>query len=189
MRSPILPGSTWPKSWPPWRGELPADYAQVRNSARSHIANLERRSVWAGPGMTSYLPINHSNYEREQLRIFVTTHKDVERFHSSVLQPVQVGWARPRKRLLWAYQDDTGNNISDQNALYCELTTQYWAWKNIDAEYYGFCHYRRYFDFSPEEHEENPYGEIMDGFIDYDSQKRYCLDDASMRAAVAGVWT
>lgn len=168
-------------------GELPADYAQVRNSARSHIANLERRSVWAGPGVTSYLPINHSNYEREQLRIFVTTHKDVERFHSSVLQPVQVGWARPRKRLLWAYQDDTGNNISDQNALYCELTTQYWAWKNIDAEYYGFCHYRRYFDFSPEEHEENPYGEIMDGFIDYDSQKRYCLDDASMRAAVAGV--
>ena len=32
---------------------------------------------------------------------------------------------------------------------YCELTAQYWAWKNIhDVEFIGFCHYRRFFNIS-----------------------------------------
>ena len=31
--------------------------------------------------------------------------------------------------------------------MYCELTAQYWAWKNLhDVEYIEFCHYRRFFD-------------------------------------------
>ena len=29
-----------------------------------------------------------------------------------------------------------------------ELTVQYWAWKNVQADYYGLCHYRRYLSFS-----------------------------------------
>ena len=42
--------------------------------------------------------------------------------------------------------DDTGDNISEKNPFYSELTAQYWAWKNYyDSEYIGFCHYRRYF--------------------------------------------
>ena len=36
--------------------------------------------------------------------------------------------------------DNTGDNISEKNRTFCELTTQYWAWKNVDADYYGFCH-------------------------------------------------
>ena len=43
--------------------------------------------------------------------------------------------------------DNTGDNISSKNKSYCELTTQYWAWKNVQADYYGFCHYRRFFSF------------------------------------------
>lgn len=44
---------------------------------------------------------------------------------------------------------DTGEKggISHKNREYCELTVQYYAWKNAEADYYGFCHYRRFFCF------------------------------------------
>lgn len=46
-------------------------------------------------------------------------------------------------------RDNDGENISAKNKTYCELSTQYWAWKNIDADYYGFCHYRRFLTLLP----------------------------------------
>lgn len=38
-----------------------------------------------------------------------------------------------------------GGSISHKNPAYCELTVQYYAWKNVEADCYGFCHYRRFF--------------------------------------------
>ena len=121
-----------------------------------------------------------------KISIFVSTHKPVDLFDSRILQPVQVGSSLATERYPWALHDDDGENISDQNPLYCELTTQYWAWKNVDADYYGFCHYRRYFDFSEKRHKENPYGEIIADYISRRSQAEYGLDDETIASVVSG---
>lgn len=42
-------------------------------------------------------------------------------------------------------KDNTGDNISNKNASFCEITGIYWAWKNLHADYIGLVHYRRYF--------------------------------------------
>ena len=60
--------------------------------------------------------------------------------------PLHVG-AEGKKDL--GYQkDNTGDNISKKNPFFCELTGLYWAWKNLDADYVGLVHYRRYFTLS-----------------------------------------
>lgn len=41
-------------------------------------------------------------------------------------------------------RDDTGDNIANRNNQYSELTALYWAWKNLNADYIGIVHYRRY---------------------------------------------
>lgn len=121
-----------------------------------------------------------------RIAVFVSTHRPVALFDSEILRPVQVGSALAAERYPWALHDDDGENISDQNPLYCELTTQYWAWKNIEADYYGFCHYRRYFDFSSELHCENPWGEVMADYINAHSQTEYGLDDATIASVIKG---
>lgn len=46
--------------------------------------------------------------------------------------------------------DDTGDNISNKNNYYSELTGLYWVWKNTNSKIVGSCHYRRYFTFGNE---------------------------------------
>ena len=163
---------------------LSGEYKGLHSEAMHHINLMERKVGFAQTGKPTIALA--ASYESQPIRIFVTTHKDVETYHSNILQPVQVGPVQNRKRLMWAYQDDSGENIASQNPMYCELTTQYWAWKNVDAQYYGFCHYRRYFDFTEVQHEENAYGEIIDDRICWDTQKEYGLDDATIASAIEG---
>lgn len=56
--------------------------------------------------------------------------------------PVQAGRACT-ETLLLELTDNTGENISEKNPNYCELTVTYWAWKNRSSAYKGICHYRR----------------------------------------------
>ena len=62
--------------------------------------------------------------------------------------------------------DNIGDNISEKNYLYGELTATYSIWKNFlplhpDIEYIGCCHYRRFFDFQKEAKKDKPF-EIID---------------------------
>lgn len=61
-----------------------------------------------------------------------------------LFQPIQCG-AALAPNIKGAIYDNAGDNISAKNREYCELTAHYFAWKNIEADYYGFCHYRRFF--------------------------------------------
>jgi len=45
--------------------------------------------------------------------------------------------------------DATGDNISDRNEIYSELTGWYWIWKNRKHDFIGTAHYRRYFTNTP----------------------------------------
>lgn len=158
-------------------GDAPAE-EQIRldamkERAESHLLDLALRE-------------RRESYEQQPVRIFVSAHKNVDLFDSSVLQPVQVGAAQAGQRFELMYHDDEGDNISHLNPLYCELTAQYWAWKNVDAPYLGFCHYRRYFDFSATRHAENEWGEVMDDYIDEAAQRAYALDDEAIIRAVEG---
>lgn len=75
-------------------------------------------------------------------KIFVISHKKIEIELGKQYVPVQVGNAEDLNYL----RDNTGDNISERNANYCELTGIYWVWKNYQSfNNAGICHYRRYF--------------------------------------------
>lgn len=83
-----------------------------------------------------------------KLKILVATHQKDILFNDDIYMPIQVG--KSLSNTDFGIQgDNTGDNISTKNPYYCELTSLYWAWKNLqDFDYIGLCHYRRYFDFS-----------------------------------------
>ena len=120
------------------------------------------------------------------IKIFVSAHKQATFPEGNSIVPVQVGAANAATRFTNTLHDDEGVNISAENPRYCELTAQYWAWKNEDADYYGFCHYRRYFDFTDTPHKENDYGEIIDSYIDNHALAEYGINDDAIARAVDG---
>jgi hypothetical protein len=78
------------------------------------------------------------------IKIIIATHKEYKLPHTDIYLPIQVGKANTDLDL-GMQTDDEGENISYKNAKYCELTAIYWAWKNLDADYIGLMHYRRFF--------------------------------------------
>ncbi len=81
------------------------------------------------------------------IKIIVATHKPYRMPEDDIYLPLHVGKAG--KPDIGFQGDDTGDNISEKNPNFCELTGFYWAWKNLDADYIGLVHYRRHFSVKP----------------------------------------
>lgn len=76
--------------------------------------------------------------------LVVASHKPFEKKLHSPYTLVQAGTAlhEPIEGML---HDNEGENISDKNPYYSELTALYYAWKNLDYSHLGLVHYRRWF--------------------------------------------
>ena len=80
----------------------------------------------------------------ERVQIFIPSHKPCERAESRFVRTVMqadvirdLEGGDERDRFMAAHANE-----------FCELLTQYWAWKRCGAPYVGFGHYRRYFEFN-----------------------------------------
>lgn len=88
------------------------------------------------------------------------------------LRPVTCGIYKSEGKL----SDSTGINISHLRDKYCELTIQYWAWKNMDSDYYGFFNSEKYISFNENSKLETYKYNCMDQNFINDT----CLNDFSI---------
>lgn len=101
-----------------------------------------------------------STVEDNSIKILVCYHKPSFLLRDDILTPIHVGRALAKQHMntedekyQWLMSnligDDTGENISEKNSSYNEMTSLYWAWKNYkelgDPAYIGMMHYRRHF--------------------------------------------
>ena len=79
----------------------------------------------------------------ENAKIIIAMHKDYDKPDLDLYLPCQVG--AEGKEGFNVQRDNEGENISSLNPYFCELTAVYFAWKNLNYDYIGLVHYRRYF--------------------------------------------
>lgn len=90
----------------------------------------------------------------KNVKCFVSMRTDMENVNTvdnSLYIPMLCGAILERQKNMEIATDDVKINISNKKEYLSEFTIQYWAWKNVKADYIGLCHYRRYlaFDISP----------------------------------------
>lgn len=101
--------------------------------------------------------------QHDTICIAVATHKAYRMPQGSMYLPLHVGAALHPDVLVNMTGDNTGENISDLNASYSELTGLYWLWKNVHTSYKGLVHYRRLLGSKQPSAMRNkdPYGRII----------------------------
>lgn len=83
--------------------------------------------------------------KKEKIKIFVQYHKEGNKYINSNYNSLLLN-ANANKEIEMDYQDNTGDNISNKNLTYVDLTGVYWIWKNVhDCDYKGNVHYSRFF--------------------------------------------
>ncbi len=93
----------------------------------------------------------HKKYRMPEDPIYLPLHVGAEGKTDASGAPLDLGWQK----------DNTGTHISEKNASFCELTGLYWGWKNLDADYLGLVHYRRYFMYRKKG--KDPFENILTG--------------------------
>jgi len=116
------------------------------------------------------------------IEIYVVGHKNFSKIPSKdVFIPIQVGLQRGGGDgiAFCPLADNTGDNISDKNDSFCELTALYWIWKNTGGQdYVGLLHYRRHFNMSDKLRHEDQWGNICYPNINEQYLKENVLNDA-----------
>lgn len=123
----------------------------------------------------------HGTPEKPDIKIFVSHRIDLESetIDNPLYIPVRCGAVYDDRDNVTVLGDDTGDNISNLRPFLSEYTVMYWAWKNIKADYYGLCHYRRFLSFLSKDF---PGPTLKQGFFDSLStviQKECGLSDES----------
>lgn len=80
------------------------------------------------------------------MKYFVSSHKEFE-LPEVLHDKAEIIWVGPNQGNINipGHLDSTLESISEKNTNYSELTALYWIWKNVDAEFVAFSHYRRYY--------------------------------------------
>lgn len=100
------------------------------------------------------------------IKLIIATHKNYRMPDDEAYLPIHVGAegkvdSEGNALDLGYTKDNTGDNISSKNPYYCELTGLYWAWKNLEADYLGLVHYRRYFSSQKKVNSKDPFDKII----------------------------
>ena len=112
------------------------------------------------------MDLKDNNYSRKaKVWVVVATHKAFDMPSDKMYIPIHVGAEgktddKGNPLVLGFQKDNTGDNISEKNDQFCELTGLYWAWKNLRADYIGLVHYRRHFK-GFKKYGRNPFDNVL----------------------------
>ena len=112
------------------------------------------------------------------VRFYLSCHKPCDTIENEVIRPVQ------QNAVIEALRrgSDEDRFMADHANEYCELLTQYWAWKYEKADYYGFGHYRRLFSFRTK-NQTDDFHIVHANYLSAKTAKQHLLDSPEQMKA------
>lgn len=107
-----------------------------------------------------------SSHKSNYLKIFIVYYKQAPLIKTEIFTPIQAGRAivgspsrigtLKKEEINWLNNnmigDNTGENISNLNRYFAEITALYWIWKNTDSPLVGMFQYRRFLSLNDNAH-------------------------------------